>query len=558
MSVFSNFSREFATGISGTSMKDFKHASRLFVDGNYALSPKYDFLFHVFFDLNPQVSSINDIRRQFEHGMLVKSIDLPKFTIENKTLNNYNRPNLIQTKLRHEGININFHDDQSNVIRNLWFDYYNYYYRDADLSYSDSSGSINPAYYAKKIYDSDALGLNAKFGYTPRSPASNVRYINAIRIYSLHKKQFSEYTIINPIITSFGHGSHATNSNSGLEHAMSIQYETVLYCSGFVTKSTVKGFADLHYDKSPSPITVFGGGGGNIFGQGGIASAIDTAIRLGGSGTVGGALGGIFVGAMAWQNNKNINLAGAATNELNTGLKDILEGRDPRNRFFTPYPGAAQSSAGAPPGLGAGIPGVGSGSVFTNGASAGLTGLAVAGASVFSQVGKPSTNSALTGVATNASGQVSGAGVNQVLSVNKSGDVTAAAQQVNPSFFGSVLNFFQKSKAAQVQSENTTASVASASNSAAVAPTNASVLNAIQSGSVQSGIPVFSSGTNNVVGGSLNANQALQQTPYAQSVAFTGSGVASGAAANFVNNGATVNLTPPGTSIPGNNNPVTI
>ena len=76
MGIFDGFLQQLATG---DQIKDFKHASRLYVDNNYALSPKYDWLYHVYFDLDPTLTKI-DRDRVAEAGMLVKQVDLPKYT----------------------------------------------------------------------------------------------------------------------------------------------------------------------------------------------------------------------------------------------------------------------------------------------------------------------------------------------------------------------------------------------------------------------------------------------------------------------------------------------
>ena len=44
----------------GDKIKDRQHAARLFVDNNFRLAPKSDWIFHVFFDLDPQLSRIKD------------------------------------------------------------------------------------------------------------------------------------------------------------------------------------------------------------------------------------------------------------------------------------------------------------------------------------------------------------------------------------------------------------------------------------------------------------------------------------------------------------------
>ena len=109
----------------GDSIHDYQHAARLFVGDNFRLAPKQGFLYHVFIDLDPSIKRVG-VDQQIEAGMLVKSVDLPKFTVDTKTLNSYNRPNVIQTKIKYDPITISFHDDHADVVRNLWFDYYHY------------------------------------------------------------------------------------------------------------------------------------------------------------------------------------------------------------------------------------------------------------------------------------------------------------------------------------------------------------------------------------------------------------------------------------------------
>jgi hypothetical protein len=138
------FAGKMATqALTGDNLRDYRHASKLFVADNYRLSPKYGFLFHVAFDINPNVGANNPTNPNFkdEIGMLVKSVSLPKFNIDVKKYNAYNRPNFVQTKINYETINITFHDDSADVIRNFWFDYYNYYYRDADYSTGDNGST---------------------------------------------------------------------------------------------------------------------------------------------------------------------------------------------------------------------------------------------------------------------------------------------------------------------------------------------------------------------------------------------------------------------------------
>ena len=88
MPSINNFLKGFTDGLPG--MKDFRHASRLYIDDHFKLLPKQKFLFHVVISLNDDISfdkfSANE---RYELNMLVKACDLPRYNmnIEEKTIN---------------------------------------------------------------------------------------------------------------------------------------------------------------------------------------------------------------------------------------------------------------------------------------------------------------------------------------------------------------------------------------------------------------------------------------------------------------------------------------
>ena len=224
--VFENF---FSQTMTGDTIKDWDHASRLYVANNYSLTPKSSFLFHVFFDINPTAekkNGMNDVGKQKELGMLVKAVQLPKYTADMTTLNAYNRPHLIQKKMNHSPVQITFHDDSANVVRNFWFDYYNYYYRNADYGGTQDLAPYHGVHaeitHARTLKD---------WGYSVRGSTSSANngatnkpapYLNSIRIFSLHNKKFSGYVLVNPIIKDFGHGQHNASEGAG---TWNIQWE---------------------------------------------------------------------------------------------------------------------------------------------------------------------------------------------------------------------------------------------------------------------------------------------------------------------------------------------
>jgi hypothetical protein len=259
--------RVLSDGVTGTDvLRDYRHAARIFVDGSYRLSPKYGFLFYVEFDFNPLISNMsgptqyttpngqNKIANNAaqELGMIVKSVTLPKFTLEVKEHNAYNRKNFVQNRIKYDPVTISFHDDQADTVRNFWYDYYSFYYRDPD--YDDVTYGA-PHKYHQRAQQGWGYTPRRNAGYTGTDSNQDYQYIQAIRIYSLYQHNFSECELVNPIITNFRHGEHANGENTNmLGHEMSVQFETVKYLTGYVTPNTAGGFVDLHYDTAPSTL----------------------------------------------------------------------------------------------------------------------------------------------------------------------------------------------------------------------------------------------------------------------------------------------------------------
>ncbi len=232
-----------------TTIHDYAHADRVFRTDAFRLHPKFAFLYYVRINLSPDYSLLRSSHKT-EIGSLVKSVSLPKFTMDTKTLNAYNRVNLVQTKLKYDPVVIKFHDDGADVIREFWYDYYSFYFRDSD--------------HATSLYQSGHkynLRPTDQWGYTPRdtggkeTAATITQLITDIQIFSFHNKKFSEVTLHNPVITSFRHGDHDYAQGTGiLEHEMTLSYETVTYASGFFTEENFGADMLLKYDTTPSNI----------------------------------------------------------------------------------------------------------------------------------------------------------------------------------------------------------------------------------------------------------------------------------------------------------------
>jgi hypothetical protein len=94
--------------LNGGQVHDYAHAAQTFRTNNYARAPKSKYLFQVNFVLSSE-APVNVSTREITY--LVKNIDLPKFTMDVKDLNQYNRHTYIQDRIKYEPITIKFHDD---------------------------------------------------------------------------------------------------------------------------------------------------------------------------------------------------------------------------------------------------------------------------------------------------------------------------------------------------------------------------------------------------------------------------------------------------------------
>lgn len=268
-------------------LADWRHASRLFIENGYRLMPRSKFMFYVRFEINKSVltSATFTNTHADEIGYLIKSTDLPKYKFETVTKNQYNRKHIIYKNFTYEGISMKFHDDTAGVINALWALYMGTYVQDRH----------NPeaAFSKTNFLSSDTTFSSFRYGLDKQG--KTLDFFKSITIYTMSRRRFLSYTLINPKITSWQHGDAGYSANEFNETTMNIEYESVVYGTGNVARNTPKGFANLYYDNVPSPLTVGGGGVGNLFGEGGVLDGLESIFGdvAGGSafGSVGGFLG---------------------------------------------------------------------------------------------------------------------------------------------------------------------------------------------------------------------------------------------------------------------------
>lgn len=317
MPKINDYLQGFQNGLPG--MKDYRHASRLYIDDNFKLLPKQKFLFHVVFNLDESLFETKFTANEISQlNMLVKAADLPRYGYNVEEKIQYNKKMYTATRIQYEPVNITFHDDHADTVNAFWKKYYEYTIADGVSMNSDLQISATKDDYYKPEYirTTNRYGLD-----TPKQRGKP--YIKGIEIFVLHKQRFTSMTLVNPVIGSFAHDTLDQGDGAGvMQNTMQIFYETVLYKSGIVNVNNIPGFATVNYDKEPSPLTVLGGGTNSIFGPGGVVDGIGSVIKNVQTGNI---LGAILSASNTYNNAKKIKKKDAKEELKGLAKKGVLE-----------------------------------------------------------------------------------------------------------------------------------------------------------------------------------------------------------------------------------------
>ena len=315
MPSINNFLKGFSDGLPG--MKDYRHASRLYLDDNMKLLPKQKFLFHVVLTLNDVVAQSKFTPNELlELNMLVKACELPRYNMNIEEKTQYNKKMYAATRIAYDPVNITFHDDHADTVNAFWKKYYEYNIADPVHLTEDLAET-----YAKDDYYTTNR-KTTKWGLdTPKQ--SKLPFLKNVEIFVLHKHRFTSFRLVNPVIGSFNHDNMDAADGTGImQNTMQLLYETVRYRTGKVDKGSITGWATIHYDNEPSPLSVLGKGTNSIFGPGGVIDGVGSVIRMARGGNILGAI----IGATNTYNNAKKIKKGAAKEELKGIVKEgVLE-----------------------------------------------------------------------------------------------------------------------------------------------------------------------------------------------------------------------------------------
>jgi hypothetical protein len=354
MPSFGSFLDQFGDGLQqglfgSDYLKDYSHASKVFRSDNYSLAPQTKFLFHVYFNLNTAIPGLaktySDANHISQIGMMVKTADLPSFRIETDEMNQYNRKRNITKKVGYNPLSIVFHDDGSDLVRSMWYNYFRYYFADAGHDYDTRSPGNTPFDFNRRdIYDQ--LREVNDWGYTANGSLNGYKhnFFKDIKIYGLNRQNFVQYTLINPTITDWNHDTFSYSDTSGtMSNRMTIKFETVKYARGRIggEDGQVYGFADnAMYDHERSKLSK--GGTESILGPGGLLDIGNGVLNDLESGNFIGALVGAGRGYETFRNADLGSIAGsegtALLGSLATGLIQSRPIQNSVSNFLKPKP----------------------------------------------------------------------------------------------------------------------------------------------------------------------------------------------------------------------------
>ena len=348
----SSFGQDFLKGFTATnSLRDYTHASKTFRTNAYELKPRFKFLFHVQFTLN--VEEIQALKNSKIFGptqistlsLAVKTVDLPKYNIDVATLNQYNRKRIIQTKINYEPVNITFHDDGGDNIREMWYQYYSYYYKDPAQQYISNApvtngliGNIQTkqngfSYNNRDIYSQNRIGNVSDWGFIGEnfmdgtsSASGKPPFFKDIQIIGFDQHKYARYILINPLITNWNHDTYDYSQGNGtMQHSMTIRYETVKYLNGGLGKpdKNISWPDTAHYDNIPSPLAR-AGSTASIFGQGGLLATGEGIMADLESGSVAGLIGAAQKAGASYNTFKGKNLKSIVESEATSLGKQTI------------------------------------------------------------------------------------------------------------------------------------------------------------------------------------------------------------------------------------------
>ena len=186
--------------------------------GQLSTVPRLKYHFQVIFYTGSYQTELGtEARLLFE---TVKSVELPKFSIETEIVNAWNIRQPIGTRVNFEPVSITLHDTQDNVFQNFIKKYMNI----VSGNFAETKGGIRSGF--------DSFGLQ-KLETTKDSPIDK---IEIIRFYGADESRTklentSKVTLWRPKIVDVQHDTLDYSVSEGVQWQISLRYDSITYQS---------------------------------------------------------------------------------------------------------------------------------------------------------------------------------------------------------------------------------------------------------------------------------------------------------------------------------------
>lgn len=208
-------------------LKDSRTASRVFGMRDSILTkiPRHKFLFYVNF-LRPigQGGPTNYGDWTTGISFLVKRVSRPDISFGVSVHNQYNKKRLTQNKIEYKPISVDFYDTYDQRVLQMFKEYLRYYY-------GDFQGKFLTSWNYDVTSSEFLIPGDIDFGFVPPNGSPNeARFFERIEVYLFGLGDYSKFSLINPLITSFRYGDEDySDTNSQQMITMDFEYEAIQF-----------------------------------------------------------------------------------------------------------------------------------------------------------------------------------------------------------------------------------------------------------------------------------------------------------------------------------------
>ena len=216
-----------------TFLKDYRNAYKFRPDVNPA---RQKFQGYVNFVFNRDLFELlyadpSDGSKEFRTTIssLVRTAELPSVTFRTETKNAYNRKKIVNTGVEYQPVNMTVYDTVGNEWLSVFMKYFSYHYmdprntnsnaQDRDIANSElrTGGAENiGSQFLTEVFDSNRAGYN---------PNLTANFFERIDYVLYHGNKGMQYSIINPVMTSFKAGNLDYSDSGFREFDMTFEYE---------------------------------------------------------------------------------------------------------------------------------------------------------------------------------------------------------------------------------------------------------------------------------------------------------------------------------------------